>query len=103
MLLRYFLKDNVALKNRILKGFRFLYPVPGLLTIIYTVSNGLPTGFVWQITDFFCAVLIMLNIIFVLALSDVYFKLVKDYKARFMEIGQVDPEFKPFYEEEPKP
>lgn len=79
----------------------WLYPVPGLITIIYTVSNGLPTGFVWQITDFFCAVPTMLNIICVLALSGVYFKLVKDYKARYMNIGIADPNFKPFFEEQP--
>jgi AGCS family alanine or glycine:cation symporter len=102
VLLRYFLKDNIALKNKILKVFRYLYPVPGLLTILYTVSNGLPTGFVWQITDFFCAVPTMLNIICVLSLSGVYFKLVKDYKARYMGIGKIDPNFKPFFEDEVK-
>ena len=91
-----------TLKNKILKVFRYLYPVPGLLTILYTVSNGLPTGFVWQITDFFCAVPTMLNIICVLSLSGVYFKLVKDYKARYMGIGKIDPDFKPFFEDEVK-
>ena len=62
----------------------------------------LPTGFVWQITDFFCAVPTMLNIICVLSLSGVYFKLVKDYKARYMGIGKIDPNFKPFFEDEVK-
>ena len=34
-------------------------------------------------------------------MSGLYFKLVKDYKARYMGIGQVDPNFKPFFEEPP--
>ncbi len=102
VLLRYALKNNVELKDKILKVFRYFYPLPGLITIIYTVSNGLPTGFVWQVTDFFCAVPTMLNIICVLCLSGVYFKIVKDYKARYMGIGQVDPNFKPFFEDKPE-
>ena len=53
-------------------------------------------------TDFFCAVPTMLNIICVLSLSGVYFKLVKDYKARYMGIGKIDPDFKPFFEDEVK-
>ena len=38
----------------------------------------------------------------VLSLSGVYFKLVKDYKARYMGIGKIDPDFKPFFEDEVK-
>ncbi len=34
-------------------------------------------------------------------MSGVYFKLVKDYKARYMGIGTVDPNFKVFYEKNP--
>ena len=78
-----------------------IYPLPSLITIFYTVQNGLPTGFVWKITDFFCAVPTTLNILCVIAMSGVYFKLVKDYKARYMGIGTVDPNFKVFYEKDP--
>ena len=99
VLLRHALKDNISLKNKIITFFRVIYPLPSLITVFYTVANGLPTGFVWQITDFFCAVPTTLNIICVVAMSGVYFKLVKDYKARYMGIGEVDPNFKVFYEE----
>ena len=101
VLLRHVLKGNVALKHKILTFFRAIYPLPGLITIFYTVQNGLPTGFVWKVTDFFCAVPTTLNIICVVAMSGLYFKLVKDYKARYMGIGQVDPNFRPFFEEPP--
>ncbi|MCI8342219.1 MAG: sodium:alanine symporter family protein [Firmicutes bacterium] len=100
VLLRHALSKNIPLKNKIIKAFRFIYPLPGLLTIFYTVHYGLPTGTVWLVTDFFCAVPTTLNIICVIALSGVYFKLVKDYKARYMGIGEVDPNFKVFYEKD---
>lgn len=100
VLLRHALSGNTALKNKILLFFRAIYPLPGLLTIFYTVHYGLPTGTVWVITDFFCAVPTTLNIICVLILSGDYFRLVKDYKARYMGIGKVDPNFKIFYEED---
>lgn len=101
VLLRHALKNNIALKNKIITGFKVIYPLPSLITIFYTVQNGLPTGFVWKITDFFCAVPTTLNILCVIAMSGVYFKLVKDYKARYMGIGTVDPNFKVFYEKDP--
>ena len=99
VLLRHALSKNIALKNKILMFFRVIYPLPSLLTIFYTVHYGLPTGTVWLVTDFFCAVPTTLNIICVVALSGVYFKLVKDYKARYMGIGKADPDFKVFYED----
>ena len=77
-----------------------IYPLPSLLTIIYTTMYGLPAGAVWKVADFFCAVPTTLNIICVLLLSGTYFKLMKDYKARYMGIGKVDPNFKVFYEED---
>lgn len=102
VLLRHALKDNISLKNKIITFFKVIYPLPSLFTVFYTVKNGLPTGFVWKITDLFCAVPTTLNIICVIALSGVYFKLFKDYKARYMGIGKVDPNFKVFYEEPPE-
>ncbi|MEA4892218.1 MAG: amino acid carrier protein [Peptococcaceae bacterium] len=99
VLLRHALHKNIRLKNRIIMFFRLIYPLPSLITIIYTTRNGLPTGTVWLLTDFLCAIPTTLNIICVIALSGVYFKLVKDYKARYMGIGTVDPDFKVFYEE----
>ncbi len=97
VLLRHALNKNIKLKNQIITVFRLIYPLPGLITIIYTTMNGLPTGAVWLLTDFLCAVPTTLNIICVISLSGIYFKLVKDYKARYMGIGVVDPEFSIFY------
>lgn len=99
VLLRHALKNNIKLKNKILKFFRWIYPLPGLITIAYATYYGMPTGTVWLIADFFMAVPTTLNIICVVALSGIYFKLMKDYKARYLGIGEIDPDFKVFYED----
>ncbi len=99
VLLRHALKKNIALKNKIISFFKVIYPLPSLIMIIYATRYGLPTGFIWTVTDFFCAFPTTINILCVLAMSRLYFKLVKDYKARYMGMGQVDPNFKVFYED----
>lgn len=102
VLLRHALQKNISLKNKILAVFRAIYPLPSLIATFYTVKNGLPTGFIWKLTDFFCAVPTTLNILCVLAMSGLYFRLMKDYKARYMGIGELDPSFRPFYENPPE-
>ena len=41
-----------------------------------------------------------LNIICVVLMSGTFIKLVKDYKARYLGIGQIDPDFRYFYDQE---
>ncbi len=42
---------------------------------------------------------IFANLTVILILSGKFFELLKDYKARYLNIGQVDPNFKVFYED----
>ena len=55
----------------------------------------------WDIMDVVCVLPVYVNIICVLLLSGDYFKLLKDYKARYMGIGSIEPNFKYFYDTEP--
>ena len=65
-----------------------------------TVNYGASTSFVWTVTDLLCSVPTCLNIICVLLMSGTYFKIVRDYKARYMGIGKIDPSFQYFYEKD---
>lgn len=99
VLVRHAAKDNVALKNRIVAIFRILFPLPGLATIIYAAHGGVTAGTVWSIADVLTALPCIVNLVCIVGLSGTYFKLVKDYKARYMGIGKIDPNFKVFYED----
>lgn len=99
VLVRHATKGNVALKNRIIWIFRVLFPLPSLATIIYAANGGVTAGTVWSLADVLTAFPTIVNLICIVCLSGTYFKLVKDYKARYLGIGQVDPDFKVFYED----
>lgn len=98
IILRHVLKKRTALKNQILKWYRLLYQIPGVAMVVYAVSNGLPGKYVWYFADISSAIPTFVNIIAILFLSDRFFKLLKDYKARYLGIGKIDPDFKVFYE-----
>lgn len=99
IILRHLLKKRTQLKNKILKWYRLLYQIPGVLMVLYAVTNGLPGKYVWYFADISSAVPTFVNIFAILFLSDRFFLLLKDYKARYLGIGKIDPDFKLFYED----
>ena len=96
--LRYAFGKNVALKNKVLFAFKVIYPLPAIFAI-WAASQGISTAQIWSFTDFFGVLYPIINIVTVVVLSGTFFKLFKDYKARYMGIGKVDPDFKIFYED----
>lgn len=102
ILLRHLLRNKVDLKNKILKIYKYTYPLPGYLMVIFAVTKGLPGATVWNFADITSAIPTFINVIVILILSPTYFKLLKDYKARYLNVGKVDPDFKLFYEDREK-
>ncbi|HHV27001.1 MAG TPA: sodium:alanine symporter family protein [Tissierellia bacterium] len=99
VILRHLFKNRPDIKDNILKVYRWVYPIPGMLLVIMAVTSGLPGAAVWLFGDFTSAIPTFANVITILILSPVFFKLIKDYKARYLGIGKVDPEFEVFYED----
>lgn len=81
------------------KVFYACRSVPGFLWTIYLVTTG-NQGFIWTIVDITSAIPTFINVFVILLLSNQYFRLLKDYKARYLGIGTVDPNAKLFYEDE---
>lgn len=102
ILLRHLFRKNVAMKDLILKIYKYTYPLPGYLMIVLAVTKGLPGAAVWNFADITSAIPTFVNVIVILFLSPTYFKLLKDYKARYLGIGKVDPSFSLFYEDKVK-
>lgn len=102
ILLRHLFKENVAMKDLILKIYKYTYPLPGYLMVVYAMVKGLPGAAVWNFADITSAIPTFINVIVILILSPTYFKLLKDYKARYLGIGEVDPSFNVFYEDKVK-
>ncbi|MBC7087783.1 MAG: sodium:alanine symporter family protein [Tissierellales bacterium] len=100
ILLRHLMKNKKALRDKILKFFRLFYPVPGIIMVLIAVFGELPGTTLWLFADLTSAIPTFLNVITILILSPVFFRLLKDYKSRYLGIGEIDPNAKLFYEEE---
>lgn len=68
------------------------------VTFLNVYAGGTPAQ-LWTFCDFTTIVPTFLNVVTLFMLSGTFFKLLKDYKARYMGIGEVDPEQELFYED----
>ena len=68
---------------------------------IYLVKTN-NQGFIWTVVDITSAIPTFVNVAVILILSNQYFKLLKDYKARNFGQGTVDKNACLFYEEKTK-
>lgn len=100
ILLRHLFKKNPATKDKILNVYKWTYPVPGVIMVLLAVFGEMPGDILWLFADFTSAIPTFVNVLVILILSPVFIKLVKDYKARVLGIGEVDKNFKVFYEED---
>lgn len=99
ILLRHLFKKNPETKDKILVGYKWLYPLPGLAMVLLAVYGDLPGATLWLFADISTALPTFINVAVLLILSPTFIKLVKDYKARYLNEGTVDKNFKVFYEE----
>lgn len=86
------------MKDIVMKLFYAVRALPGLLWTIYLVKTN-NQGFIWTVVDITSAIPTFVNVAVVLMLSGQYFKLLKDYKARYLGIGKVDKNTCLFYED----
>lgn len=85
----------------LIKAFYAIRALPGLLWTIYLV-HAQNTGFIWTVVDITSAIPTFVNVFVILMLSNDYFRLLKDYKARYMGVGEIDPDMALFYEDTQK-
>jgi AGCS family alanine or glycine:cation symporter len=98
VLVRYLIGEAKH-KTRILAIYKWVYPIPPLLLVIFSVGYGMPTKHVWLFADMATAIPIFINVIALAILFPDFLGLLKDYKARHLGIGEIDPGFKVFYED----
>ena len=102
VLLRHLLGNKSALKDKILKFYKYFYPIPGFAMVLYVTLKEMPPKSVWLFADIATGIPTFINVAVILCLIPKFIELLKDYKARYMGIGKVDPEFAVFYEDKKK-
>ena len=98
VVVRYLIGDNKK-KDIILSLYKWLYPIPSLALVFIAVYYQFPGTSVWLFSDASTALPIFANVVALVILSPKFIELLKDYKARYMGIGKVDPNFRIFYED----
>ncbi len=97
-ILEHLYKKEGPLKNLVMKVFYAVRALPGLLWTIYLVKTD-NQGFIWTLVDITSAIPTFINVAVILLLSNQYFKLLKDYKARYLGIGHTEKNARLFYED----
>lgn len=72
-----------------------------LVTLLTVYGNGTPAQ-LWTIADFSTVFPTFFNVATLFMLSGTFIKLLKDYKARYLNEGEIDPDFELFYEDKVK-
>ncbi len=85
--------------SAIMRIFYIARGLPGLLWTIYLVNTN-NQGFIWTVVDITSAIPTFVNVAVILILSGEYFRLLRDYKARYLGIGQVRENERLFYEDD---
>lgn len=98
VLLNHAFKDGPK-KDIILKIYKALTPVFGFVLTVATVYGGGTPAQIWVLADFSSVIPTFINVAVLLVLSKTFVNLMKDYKARYLGVGTVDPEFPVFYED----
>lgn len=103
VIVKHALRNHTDLYNKIASAFRFIYPLPNIIIVSSIVLTGNGPDLFWIIVDITLALPVFGNLLAIFLLRNDFFALLKDYKARFMGKGTVDPNFQPFYDAPPMP
>ncbi len=95
-------KLTPAIQNLILKLYNIFMPIFPFAITLYTVLSGGTPAQLWVMADFSSVVPTFVNVFVLLCLSGTFFKIFKDFRARYFGIGEVDPDFHIFYEDKKK-
>ena len=101
-LIRHAFGEDSPTRRTLVFLIKATYALPGFLTVFLTMNSGFGSSRVWGIVDLSTGVPTFANLIAMLFLMKKFLELMKDYKARYMGIGEVDPDFVLWYEDKKK-
>lgn len=100
-LFMHLLRNHPAARDTCIKCFRIIFPLSNVFQVGLVVLSGGGAALNWAIADLCLIIPVFINLIIMLIMSPKFFQLLRDYKARYMGIGTVNPNFQPFYDNPP--
>lgn len=92
---------NCRWRKQIVKIYTWIYSGPNIIITSLIVLTGSSPALFWTLTDITIAFPVFTNLLALFLLRDKYKALLKDYKSKYMGIGEIDESFKEFYDTEP--
>lgn len=80
-------------------SIKYIYPVPGIITVFHVVANGYTEGLLWSCSDVLTALPTFVNVFAVLVLSNKFFDLLNDYECRYLKNSESE-EIPVFFKDE---
>jgi len=99
--INYALRYKPVLRDRVILIFKFLFPLPNIIIVSSIVLTGNHADLFWAMVDISLVAPVFTNLLALFCLRKKFWALLRDYKARYMGIGTVDPNFCVFYEDDP--
>lgn len=96
------LRNKPVLRDKVIKIFKFLFPIPNIVIVSSIVLTGNGPDLFWTIVDLTLVLPVFGNLIGLVCLRKKFWALLKDYKARYLGCGEIDPNFHVFYEDDPQ-
>ena len=97
----YILRHKPILRDRFIAFFKVYFPLMNIIIVSYIVLTGQDATIFWTIVSLVTAGPVFFNLIALALLRNKFFVIFKDYLARYMGKGTVDPSFYVFYEDDP--
>lgn len=101
-LLNHGFEEGSTIKKVFTKIFIIGNPLWGFLILVASVYWGGTPAQIWTLADFSSLVPTFVNVAVLLIIGGKFIELLKDYCARYLGEGEVDPNLKLFYEDEVK-
>ena len=101
-LIRHGFQHDTPVRRFFLAVIKYGNALPGWILVLLSTKYDVASGSVWGVVDLGTGVPTFVNLIALILLSKRFFELMKDYKARYMGIGEVDPDFIVWYEDRKK-
>ena len=98
----YILRYKPVLRDRVINIFKVYFPLMNVVVTSYIVLTGQDATMFWTIVSLVTAGPVFFNLIALVILHNKFSAIFKDYLARYMGKGKVDPNFNIFYEDDPK-
>lgn len=100
--IKHGLRSNPVLRDKVLFLFKIVFPIPNIVIVTSITMGGYNADLFWALVDVSLAPVVFVNLLCMFLLRNKFWELFKDFKARYLGIGEVDPDFYVFYEDDPE-